>query len=165
MAANFQWAEMNGSCITTILGVSGNLTDFKSIDTPGIADTAGNPITAGNNSFEKWLRGHFTGTFATIRDVRFWNSIPFSPATGLTLKFKGDQAICLPPFSGSSSIATSSMPIADPGTANVSIAGSFTSSLAAAGYTDFIVMQLQTTVAAPGGYTSFATFTLTYAET
>lgn len=165
MAATFNWAQRNGAGGTsTDLGNTGNLFNFKNIDDATVGDYNANPISAGNNSFEVWMRGHFTGTFNIIRDVRFWMSTPFSPTTGLQIMWKGTQSIYLQPASGTSSIATSSIPLADPGTANVSIGGNLSGSLTTSGYTDHVVMQLQTTTAAAAGDTSLATFTMSYSE-
>lgn len=165
MAASFSWAQSNGAGNTVqILGTSGNLTDFKSGDTAGISDYASLPITAGTNSYECWLRGWFTGSFNRISDVRFWMSTGFSPSTGLAVFWTGIQNLYLQPANGTSSIATSSVPIADPGTANVSIGGNLSGSLVAAGYSDFIVLQLRTTTAAAAGDTSLATMTISYQE-
>ena len=165
MAATFNWAQKNGSGGTlTVLGASGNLFDFKSIDTAGIGDYASNPVTAGNASFECWLKAAFTGSFNRIDGLRFWLSTDFSPNTGLSLFWTGTQVTYLQPAAGTSSIATSSIPTADPGTTNVTIGGNLSGSLVAAGYSDHIVLQLRTTTAAAAGDTSLATFTLSYNE-
>lgn len=165
MAASFEWTIANGAGETiTTLGTSGNLQDYKSIDSAGIADYAANPIVAGTNSFELWLKPHWTGSFNRVSDVRFWMSTGFSPSTGLAVFWTGVQNLYLQPANGTSSIATSSVPIADPGSANVSIGGNLSGSLVAAGYSDFIVLQLRTTTAAAAGDTSLSTCTLSYAE-
>jgi hypothetical protein len=165
MAASFQWAQNNGvGAVVTILGSSGNLADFKNIDTTGIGDYAANPIQAGNNSFEVWLRAWFSGTFNRIDGLRFWQSTNYSPATGLQVFWKGTQTIYLQPAAGTSSIATSSVATSDPGSTNVGIGGNLSGSLVASGYSDFIVLQLRTTASAPAGDTSLATYTLSYNE-
>lgn len=165
MAATFNWNQRNGAAGTaTDLGSAGNLANFKTTDTTGIGDYAANPISAGNNSMEVVLRGHFTGTFNQIRDFRFWQSTAFSPSTGLQVFFSGTQVIYLQPTTGTSSIATSSIPTTDPGSANVSVGGSLTGCLTTSGFTDHIYLQLRTTVSAPAGDTSLATFTLSYTE-
>lgn len=165
MAASFSWAQNNGvGAVVTILGSSGNLADFKNIDTTGIGDYAANPIQAGNNSFEVWLRAWFSGTFNRIDGLRFWQSTNYSPATGLQVFWKGLQTIYLQPAAGTSSIATSSVATSDPGTTNVGIGGNLSGSLVASGYSDFIVLQLRTTASAPAGDTSLATYTLSYNE-
>jgi hypothetical protein len=165
MAATFEWVQKNGlGGAVTQLGSSGNLVNFKNVDTAGIADYTSNPIQAGQNSYEVWLLGHFTGTFNRIDGCRFWMSTNYSPSTGLHVFFKGTQAIYLQPANGTSSIATSSIPQADPGSANVSIGASLSGSLVASGYTDHLVLQMRTDTNAPAGDTSLATFTLTYNE-
>jgi hypothetical protein len=165
MAAGFEWTEKNGlGGVETQLGTSGNLSNFKNVDTAGIAGYTANPIQAGNNSYEKWLRAHFSGAFNRIDGVRFWMSTNYSPSTGLHVFFNGQQATYLQPANGTSSIATSSIPTADPGSTNVSINGSLSGSLVASGYTDHLVLQLRSDANAPAGDTSLGTFTLTYNE-
>jgi len=56
------------------------------------------------------------------------------------------------------------VPDSDPGSSNVSINASQASSLSAAGYSDYIVMQLRTTTASEAGDTETFTFTLQYDE-
>lgn len=165
MAATFNWSQSIGAGPTRVdLGSSGNLFNFKNTDTNTVADYAANPITAGNNSYEVFLQGHFTGVFNLIQDIRFWQSTAFSPSTGLTVKWKGTQTIYLQPAAVTSSLATSSVPTSDPGTANVSIGGNLSGSLTTSGYTDYIVLQLQTTTAAAAGDSSLGTFTMSYSE-
>jgi hypothetical protein len=165
VAATFQWTIRNGAGATeTVLGSTGNLQNFKSVDTAGIADYAANPITAGSNSFETWFRMKWTGSFNRISDVRFWQSTAFSPSTGLQVFWSGTQETYLTPSSGTSSIATSSIPTSDPGTANVNIGGSLTGCLTSSGYSGNIVLQLRTTIAAAAGDTSLGTMTGSYSE-
>jgi len=165
MAATFQWAIRNGAGATeSVLGTSGNLQNFSSADQAGISGYAANPITAGQNSYELWLRGKFTGTFNRIDDVRVWQSVNFSPSTGLQVFWSGTQQIYLQPSNVTSSIATSSIPTADPGTANVTLGGNLSGSLTTSGYTDNVVLQLRTTASAAAGDTSLMVLTLSYSE-
>lgn len=167
MAATFQWAQTYGTSpgTATDIGESGNLFNFKDADDATPSNYTSNPITAGNNSYEVWLRGHFTGTFNTVDNLQFWQSTAFSPATGLTLKWKGNnQTTYVTPVKTESTVATVAMPTSDPAIANVSIGGSLSGQLTSAGYSDYIVIQLQTTVSASAGDTSTATFTLQYDE-
>lgn len=168
MAATFNWAQTygdSGSPTTTDLGESGNLFNFKNADDATAANYSSNPITAGNNSYEVWIRAHFTGTFNQVDNLQFWMSTNFSPSTGLTVKWKGNnQTSYVTPVTTTSSVATSNVPTSDPGTANVSIGGSLSGNLTAAGYSDYIVLQLQTTTSAAAGDTSLAVFTLQYDE-
>lgn len=166
MAATFNWAQTYGTSPGTSvdLGESGNLFNFKDIDDATAANYSSNPITAGNNSYEVWLRAHFTGTFNTVDNLQFWMSTDFSPNTGLSVKWTGEQVNYVTPVKTTSTVATTAVPTSDPGTANVSIGGSLAGQLTAAGYSDYIVLQLQTTTAAAAGDTSLATFSIQYDE-
>lgn len=166
MAATFAMIQYNGAGPTlTNIGGSGNAWNYQTVDTANPSLYAANPILFGHNSYEVWLRAMFTGAFSVIRDLRMWLSTNFSPATGLLLRFKGTQQIYLQPGVGSSSIATSSFPTSDPGTANISIGGDLSGSIVtSSGMSDFIVSQLQTTTAAPAGDTSFASISFSYSE-
>lgn len=165
MSASFEWAQSNGALGTTVdIGSSGNIVNFKNIDDATVGDYAANPITAGNNSFEVWLRGHFSGVFNRIDGIRFWKSVDYSPNTGLSVFWTGTQQIFLQPTNITSSIATSSIPTADPGSTNVTIQGNLSGSLVASGYSDFIVLQLRTGTNTPPGDTSLATYTMSYNE-
>lgn len=163
MAATFNWAQSNGAGETaTDLGASGNLFNFKANDDATAANYSSNPISAGNSSMEVYLRGHFTGTFNKIDNLQFWQSTAFSPATGLQVTFAGDNHAYATPSATDNT--HSNVPTSDPGTANVSIGGSLSGNLATAGYSDYIVLQLDTTTSAAAGDTSLAVFTLQYDE-
>jgi len=165
MAATYQWAQSHGATPTVVdLGESGNLFNFKDVDDATAANYSSNPIVAGDNSYEVWLRAHLTGTFNTVDNIQFWMSTDFSPATGLVLKWEGETVTHVEAVKTESTVATTAIPTTDPGTANVGIGGSLGGSLTGAGYSDYIVLQLQTTVAAAAGDTSLATFTLQYDE-
>lgn len=166
MAATLNMIQSNGAGNTlTNVGSSGNAWNYQNADVATPATYAANPIVFGNNSFEVWLRAMFLGVFNEIRDLRMWLSTNFSPATGLLLRFKGIQQIYLTPGAGTSSVATSSMPTADPGSANISIGGNLSGSIiTSSGMSDYIVTQLQTTVAAPAGDTSFGSLSFSYSE-
>lgn len=168
MAATFQFAQSYGVTPTVADigdGTGGNYWNFKDVDDATPANYSSNPITAGNNSYEVWLRAHVTGTFNVIDNFQFWQSAAFSPATGLTLLWKGNNVgAYVQSVKTTSTVATVAMPTSDPGTANVSIGGSLSGTLTGAGYSDYIVIQLQTTGSAASGDTSSATFTLQYDE-
>jgi len=167
MAATFNWAQTHGAAPGTAvdLGSSGNLFNFKDADDATAANYSSNPVTAGLNSYEVWLRMHFTGTFNKVDNLQFWMSTDFSPNTGLSILWKGNNAGAYQtPTKVTSTVADGAIPTSDPGTANVSIGTSLSGSLVAAGYSDYIVLQLQTTVAAAAGDTSLAVFTANYDE-
>ena len=131
----------------------------------GTSGYSTNPIPAGSNSYEVWLNALWYGTFNFIYDVRFWRSTDFSPNTGLSVMAKTNgQTSYLQPTNATSSVAIAGVSSSDPGTANVSISGSLSTSLTSSGRSDYIVLQLQTTTNAPAGDTSLATFSLSYVE-
>lgn len=171
MAETFNWAQTVGSTATpstSDLGASGNLWNFKTNNDATAGNYSSNPITASDttnqgNSMEVWLRAHFTGTFNVIDNLQFWMSTNFSPSTGLTVKWKGNNAgSFVTPTTNDSTVATASVPTSDPGTANVSIGGSLSGTLTSAGYSDYIVLQLHVGTTAASGDTSLATFSLQY---
>ena len=167
MSATFNWAQTHGAAPGTAvdLGASGNLFNFKDIDDATAANYSSNPVTAGLNSYEVWLRMHFTDAFNKVDNLQFWMSTDFSPNTGLSILWKGNNAGAYQtPTKVTSTVADEAIPTSDPGTANVSIGGNLAGSLVAAGYSDYIVLQLQTTVAAAAGDTSLAVFTANYDE-
>ena len=168
MAATFAWAQRNGAPAgtETSLGISGNLFNFKKNDSAIAADYSSNPITAGDKSMEVFLRAKFTGAFNRIDNLQFWKSTDFSPNTGLSVKwYPNGLSAYAQPVSGLSK-AISAVPTSDPGSANLRV-GAFSAlsaSLAASGYSSYIVLQLNTTSAAPAGDSSNAVFTLNYDE-
>lgn len=167
MAATFAWwgeYGTSGAPTTADLGVSGNLFNFKTSNSlASAADYTSYPITAGNNSYEVWLKGHFTGTFNKVQNGKFWKSNG-GPDAGIGIKWDGVTTAYVTPVTTASTIATADVPTAAPGSANVSFAGSLAGNITAAGFSDFIIMQMQTTTAAAAGDTSTYTFTLTYDE-
>lgn len=121
------------------------------------------PITAGSSSYEKWIKLHFSGTFTRIENLQFWKSAG-SYVTGESIVWEGEQTTYATPTNAASTIATTAVPTADPGTANVSIGGSLSGSLTAEGDSDFIVLQTAITGAASAGSTNLKTFVIQYDE-
>lgn len=166
MAATFQWNGTYGTSpgTTADLGSSGNLFNFKNSDSlTSAADYTSYPITAGNSSYEVWLRGHWTGTFNQIQNLQFYKSSG-TLEDGVTIEWEGEETTYATPVSSGSTVATTAIPESDPGTANVSIGGELTGSLSTAGFSDYVVLQLNTTTATPSGDTNTYTFTLQYDE-
>lgn len=172
MAATFQWAQTYGTSpgTATDIGSSGNIANFKDRDDATPSNYNSYPIVASDTvnqgrSYEVWLRGHFTGTFNNIDNLQFWKSTDFSPNTGLTVYWKGNNVgSYTTPVKTDSTIAVSTVPTSDPGTANVSIGGSLSGAITSAGYSDYIVLQLDVATTATPGDTSLAVMTLQYDE-
>ena len=103
-----------GSVLSTVKSaISNNLLYFFIGGTTGY-DT--NPITAGKNSMEVYLKADFIGTFNNIDNAQFWRSTDFSPNTGLTLKWKlYGTAAYVTPVTATSTVADDAIPTADPG--------------------------------------------------
>jgi hypothetical protein len=166
MALTFRWNQRTGATgVTTTgdLGISGNLFNFQNQDVASAAQYTVYPITAGNNSYEVFLRGHFYGAFNKVQNVQFWKSAG-TLGTGESLYWKdgGVEAYTQPLTTAVLTDAV--IPTSDPGSSNVSINSSQASSLSAAGFSDYIVLQLRTTTAAEAGDTETFTFTLNYDE-
>ena len=163
MAATFQWwgeYGATGAPSTADLGVSGNLFNFKTSNSlASAADYTSYPITAGSNSYDVWLKGHYTGTFNKIQNGKFYKSSG-TLGTGETIKFIGAVTAYHTPVTGDSSYASADVPTSSPGSANVSFSGSLAGNITADGYSDFIVTQLRTTTASEAGDTETFTFTL-----
>lgn len=61
---------------------------------------------------------------------------------GIDIHWDGETTAYVTPISTASTIATASIPVADPGTANVSIGGDLTGSLTAAGFSDYCIVPI-----------------------
>lgn len=154
MAATFGFSETNTASVTVTDAISN--VNFGNIDSPNLTP-ASNPIAAGQNSFEKWVRGKFSGSFTSIANLRFWKSAG-SLVTGETIK-AAVNATYATPVSTTSAVATADVPIVE-GSALAP-----TAPVSNPDYSGYITLQLQTTVATPPGAVNQKTFTLKYDET
>ena len=168
MAATFAWSQSNGAG-ETITDSIGSINMGSNDSANLVPETY--PITAGNNSYEVYVRGKFTGTYTKVDNLQFWKSAG-AYQTGETIFWTGSvqEGSYATPTASASSVAVGSIPTADPGTANVSIGGSLSGSLFSSGagdtgsYTDYIVMQTETTSSTPAGATNIKTFTIQWDE-
>lgn len=154
IAATFEFSESNGAGETVTNGIS-NL-NFGAIDATGITPAA-NPIAAGDNSFEKWLRGRYSGTFTTISNLRFFKSAG-AFVTGEDIKAAVNASYAAP-VSTTSVVATVTVPTTE-GTALVPNAPSGNPD-----FSGYITLQTSTTLSTPPGAVNTKTFTLKYDET
>ena len=175
MAATFEWDEANGAGETVTHNRSES--NWKNIDDSTTAYTS-SPITAGNNSFDKWQYGHFSGTFNQILGG-LWAHTAGALGTGLTLKASPTMtadadrlAYATPSASTNANLsydATSVIAIGSgkvvffgaTGPANSGKAASMTTNPC---YTNYLTTQLQTTGSAAAGDTATVTMTLRYQE-
>jgi len=152
-------------------------TNWKNTDTFGTAYSAA-PITAGNNSFEIWNFGKFSGSFNQILSGLFAHtSVAFG--TGLTLKGipactgDGDRLLYTTPSATANTNLTVDMTSAISigsgvgvcfGATGPEATGKATSMATNPCFTNYLTTQLQTTSSAAAGDTATVTLTLQYNE-
>ena len=152
-------------------------TNWKNSDTYGTAYSAA-PITAGNNSFEIWNFGKFSGTYNQILAGLFAHtSVAFG--TGLTLKGTpactgdGDRLLYTTPSASAnanlsvdmtSAVAIGSGVAVFFGATGPEATGKASSTTANPAYTNYLTTQLQTASNAAAGDTAEVTLTLQYNE-
>ena len=183
MAATFEWDEATGAATgspATGTTITHTVTDvnWKNSGTQGTAYTAA-PITAGNNSFEKWQYGHFSGTFNQILNGLFAHTAG-TLGTGVTLfgpaacTGDGDRPLYTTPAAATNSTAcptniTTAIAIGSGvgvcfGATGPHSTGKATSMTTNPCYTNFLPTQLRTTGSAAAGDTATVTLTLQYNE-
>jgi len=167
MVATFSFVEANSTAANT--GVPTNL-NLGSVNSSDLA-TSTYPITAGTYSYSKWVQGLWTGDFTRIENLQFWMS---SSGEGYKSGEKLNVSATTESYAGTDTYVTptntvdakavNTMPIADPGAANIGVGGSLAGSLTDIGYSDFIVIQASISSAAAAGETNTKQFRLQYDE-
>ena len=152
-------------------------TNWKNTDTYATAYSAA-PITAGNNSFEIWNFGHFSGSFNQISAGLFAHTATAFGA-GLTLKGTpactgdGDRLLYTTPSTTANANLTTDMTSAIAIGSGVAVCfgatgpeatGKATSMTTNPCYTNYLTTQLQTSGSAAAGDTATVTLTLQYNE-
>lgn len=109
-------------------------------------------------SYERWIRGHWTGTFSSISNVKFYK-YSGSPGTGCTL-YGGDRTsqTYTTPVNTQSSIATTTGTSWD--AENEAFELSYSSN-----YCDYVVLQLRVADTASPGNGGTMTYRWTWDET
>ena len=111
------------------------------------------PVTPGENTFEKWQRIRVTamGGSSSIQNIKIWRTGALGGSAvhktnARTSDYDGAQTYAQPSASDRSATYdyTQTMPTSEPATANLGIGGSLTGALTAAGYSDYLVHQIQT---------------------
>jgi hypothetical protein len=149
--------------------ITHNVTNLNcgSTDAPNIV-VATYPITTNTNAYTKYVRLHWSASTANkIDNIQIWKSAG-TYTTGITI----DTNLRTSAYGGAVAFATPSqttftdqtMPVANPGAANLGIAGSLTGSLVAIGYSDYWKWQLHSTASTPAGDMTQLTFTIQYDE-
>ena len=158
MSATFGFSESNGVTPTVTDAIS-NL-NFGSNDSCNLTP-ATYPVVAGNNSFHKAIRAKFASIGTSISNMLFWKSAG-TYVTGESIVAKNQASYVQPvdtALGGASAVPTTS------GTA-LTIHGANGTDLALTsnGYTEYILLQLQTTGSTPSGAVNQKTFTFQYDE-
>ena len=168
MSATITIAETNAA--TAVVTDSITNSNMGSVDQVNL-DPVAYPIVAGENSFEKWQRFCCSdaGGSSALLNWKVWASA--APAAGTTMKtnartasYAGAQVYSTPSATDRSATYgyTEDMPTSEPATSNLGYGGTvgaqmdITSGLPK--YSDYLVMQLQTLIAAVAG----STFNLNY---
>jgi len=163
----FSWIEYNTTSGDT--GVPTNL-NLGSTNARDLAPST-YPITAGTYSYSKWVKGHWSGSFTRIENLKFWMSDSGSGyvtgehllCSATTTNYDGTD-VYQTPTNGADPQADNDMPTSEPGSANIGIGGSLTGSLTSEGDSDFIVIQASIESNAGAGATQQKQFTLSYDE-
>ena len=182
MPATFEFEEDNGAATgsptrgTTTTAARTDV-NWKNIDDSTTAYSS-SPITAGNNSFDKWQYGHFSGAFNQILNGLFAHTLT-AFGTGLTLKGTpactgdGDRLLYTTPATGANANLSTDMTTAIAIGSGVAVCfgatGPYATGKAASMttnpcYTNYLTTQLQTTTSAAPGDTAQVTLTLQYDE-
>ncbi len=184
MAATFQFCEDNGASVglpargtTRTTGVT--QVNWKSADDVNTVYSTV-PVTAGQNSYEKFQFGVFTGSYNELKSG-IWQHVSGAFGAGLTLKgyISGSGIYTTPAQATNASLLfdmTSTGLLSTGYTVRlgtegpnytgkgVSTTGATVGTWGATAYTEYLVSQMQTTVAASAGDTTTATFTFQWTE-
>jgi len=161
MPSVHSWSESNGSGEVVTDGIA-NI-NFGSNDSYNLAP-ASYLITAGANSFKKYIRCKFTSTYTEISNMKFWKSAG-ALGTGEVITAAANATFATPSAgaSGDSAIPTTegtalALNSAE-GAATIVYGGSGVS-----GYTGYLRLQLQTTESTPAGAVAQKTLTFQFDE-
>lgn len=180
MSATFDWEEDNGTATGSPPKGTTRTTGRTDVNWKNIDDStttySSSPITAGNNSFDKWQFAKFSGTFTTILNG-LWAHTSGTFGTGLTLKGKAapggtPNTYTTPATTANSNLTvdmTSAISIGSGQSVNFGATGPEASGKASSCttnpcYSDYLTTQLQTTTSAAPGDTATAVLTLQYQE-
>jgi hypothetical protein len=182
MAATFEFNEDNGTQTGSPTKGTTRTTAVTQVNWKNTDDVAtaysSSPITAGNNSYEKWQCGKFSGTFNQILNGKLAHTSG-TLGTGLTLKGPpactndASRLLYTTPSTTANANLTTDMTSAIAigsgvgvcfGATGPEATGKATSMTTNPCYTNFLTTQLQTTGSAAAGDTASVTLTLQYDE-
>ena len=155
MAATHAWKETGSGGEVTATNIN-----FGSIDAPNLVP-ATYPITRGTNSFSKYIRCLFTGSWTVISNMKFWKSAGALDAEE-KIKASFNATYAAPSQTGT---GDSDVPTSEPASNVNSFEGDATIVYGVSGYTGYIRLQGQYTSSMPSGAVATKTFTFQYDET
>lgn len=161
MTATWGFSESNGVGESITDSISS--VNFGSVDSPNLVP-ATYPVTINTNSFCKYIRGKFTGTWTVISNMKFWKSAG-TLLTGETLKASANATYATP--SASSTGDTDCPTAVESALAINSAEGAATivyGAFGVSGYTGYIRLQIQSTASTPSGSGNQKTLTFQYDE-
>jgi len=161
MPSVFHWSESNEAGEVENLDVAN--VNFGSIDATELVP-ADNPVVCGDDSFEKYIRIKFTGTWTEISNMKFWKSLG-GYVTDELIKAAANVAYVQPSDTPN---ADSAIPTVLGSALSIQSAeGDATIVYGASGvtgYTKYIRMQTHSTVSTPAGAGAQKVFTVQYDE-
>lgn len=183
MASSFAFGEDNGTASTPPRGnvrTTGITSiDLKSADDYNTTSYANQPITAGNNSYTKYIWGIYSGSFNQINTVKY-NHLSGSFGAGFTLvAFTGASGFYATPsastnaalihnITATGNVSTTGLALIIGGTGlageGPEATGKSTSTSANPAYTSYIAIQLQTSILASAGNVGPYTLGLSWLE-
>jgi len=166
LVSTFEWDEHNGVAPgTPTHGITNG--NFGNVDQPNIdISVEANKIPRGENSYSKYISGHFSGTYSQIGpNGKLWKSAGSLPS-GVTLKAAMTNTYVAPTKTAT---GDGDIPTAEGSALAVNFGSSEENATAAQttanpAWTPFYRCQLQTTGAAPTGAIGAQTITLNYDE-
>ena len=170
MAVTVTWVEFNGTDAASGNGTAlADNINFGSADSANVVP-ASNPIAAGSNSYVKYWKVQWSGSFTSISNAKMYKSAG-DLKSGETLKFSGNYTKTGSP--SQTSISVPDIPTSLPGSNNICLPNLTTDSLLQTDYesspdyasgarSSTIAFQLQTSAAIAAGVVNQKTISLTY---
>jgi len=167
-AATVEIDEANGAGETLTHNITN--TNMGSTDAVNL-DPVANPVTPGNRTFIKYQKIHVTamGGSSKIDNLQIWRTGALGTGgththvTNARTATYGGALVYATPVASAVAGVDQTMPSADPGAANLGIAGVLTGALTAVGSSDYLGHQITTDASATAGSTS--TMNYQYDET
>jgi len=163
MSAELHFCESNGALPGVETADISNI-NFGNIDAPNIVPES-NQLRRGQNSYSKYIRIKFTGTWTQISLMKFWKSSG-EYKTGESIKAGANKTYATPSQvdTGDSDVPTTEGTALDIESAEGETTIDYGVS-GVSGYTAYIRLQTQSTISTPTGAVNQKTFTFQWDET